>query len=623
MADPISAPPPPDTTEPTAVARPTHPIRVVARLLAPMRLRIAVLVILTVIGGLAEAVLLVVVAQIAIAVTEATTVDQVGLGLVSWGIPRTLEGLYVMAGCLLIVRLAAQAWAGLLNARAVTETQANLRNALVEAFVTADWATQSRERDGHVQDLVTTHVGRAGSSVSVLSGASSSAISFTAMIGSALVVAPATAGLMFVAVGAMFFVFRPLTAFARRLSTQRAEAGQEMAQHVTEAVASALEIRTTNVPRAVVDELHGQSDQIRDLERRAQLVHGLMPPTYQTLALVVLLAALAGMYAWGSPAAGALGAILLLLLRALSYSQALQISYHQLGELAPYAEEVQEQLALYRAAAPVDGTEHLDHIDEIRLDDVGFAYLAGTPTLVDVDLGLGRGQMLGVIGPSGAGKSTLIQLLLGLRSPTTGRYLVNGIDRDLVELDSWFAHVAFVPQEPRLIGGSIADNIRFWRALDDEQVENAARRAHVHEDVMAMAEGYGTDVGPRGSRLSGGQKQRVTIARALAGDPDLLILDEPTSALDLRSEALLEETFSSLRGELTMVVIAHRLSTISACDRLLVIEGGRVQALGTPTEVETASPFFREALARTRAGFLPDSTDPADGDVPDDAPVAD
>ena len=106
----------------------------------------------------------------------------------------------------------------------------------------------------------------------------------------------------------------------------------------------------------------------------------------------------------------------------------------------------------------------------------------------------------------------------------------------------------------------------------------------------------------------------MTIARALAGDPDLLILDEPTSALDLRSEALLEETFSNLRGQLTLVVIAHRLSTISACDRLLVIESGRTEALGTPTEVEATSPFFREALARTRAGFLPESTQDADDD---------
>jgi len=614
MADPILDSLPPATPEPAEIPRPDHPIRVVARLLAPMRLRIVLLIVLTVIGGLAEAVLLVVVAQIAIAVTEATTVDQVGLGLVSWGIPRTLEGLYVMAAALLVVRLGAQSGAGLLNARAITETQANLRNDLIEAFVSADWATQSRERDGHVQELVTTHVGRAGSSVSVLSGASSALINFTAMIGSALVVAPATAALMLAAVGGMFFVFRPLTAFSRRLSTQRADAGQELAQHVTEAVASALEIRTTNVPREVVDDLHEQSDEIRELERRTALVHGLMPPTYQTLALVVLLTALAGMYAWGSPAAGALGAILLLLLRALSYSQALQISYHQLGELAPYAEEAHEQLAAYRSATPADGTRHLDRIDGIRLDDVGFEYLAGTPTLTAVDLELERGQMLGVIGPSGAGKSTLIQLLLGLRSPTTGRYLVNGIDRDDVELDSWFARVAFVPQEPHLIGGSVAANIRFWRDLDDDAVERAARRAHVHEDVMAMAAGYDTDVGPRGSRLSGGQKQRVTIARALAGEPDLLILDEPTSALDLRSEALLEETFASLRGQLTMVVIAHRLSTISACDRLLVIDGGHIEALGTPTEVERISPFFREALARTRAGFLPESSEDADDD---------
>jgi len=611
MADPIRDSTPSDTPEPAEIPRPDHPIRVVARLLAPMRVRIALLVALTVIGGLAEAVLLVVVAQIAITVTEASTVDQVGLGLATWGIPETLESLYLMATGLLVARLGAQVGAGWINSRAVTETQANLRKDLVAAFVSADWATQSRERDGHVQDLVTTHVGRAGASVSVLSGASTSLINFSAMIGSALVVAPATAAVMLAAVGVMFFVFRPLTGFSRRLSTERAKAGQELAQHVTEAVASALEIRTTNVPREVVAEIHEQSEAIRELERRAALVQNVMPATYQTLAVTVLLAALAGMYAWGSPAAGALGAILLLLLRALSYSQALQVSYHQLGELAPYAEEVSEQLTGYRTAKPVSGTRLLDRLDGIHLAGVSFEYLAGTPTLSGMELELTRGQMLGVIGPSGAGKSTLIQLLLGLRSPTKGRYLVNGIDRDDIELDSWFARVAFVPQEPRLIGGSVADNIRFWRDLDDDAVTTAARRAHVHDDIMAMADGYDTDVGPRGSRLSGGQKQRVTIARALAGEPDLLILDEPTSALDLRSEALLEETFSSLRGQLTMVVIAHRLSTISACDRLLVIEGGRVEAIGTPTYVEGTSPFFREALARTRAGFLPESTEEA------------
>ncbi len=125
----------------------------------------------------------------------------------------------------------------------------------------------------------------------------------------------------------------------------------------------------------------------------------------------------------------------------------------------------------------------------------------------------------------------------------------------------------------------------------------AAACAHIHDDIVALPDGYDTPVGERGGRLSGGQRQRVSIARALAGQPALLVLDEPTSALDARSEALIRDTLAGLRGRVTVVVIAHRLSTLDICDRIMVVQGGRILGFDTPERLALLDGFYRDALA--------------------------
>ncbi len=198
-----------------------------------------------------------------------------------------------------------------------------------------------------------------------------------------------------------------------------------------------------------------------------------------------------------------------------------------------------------------------------------------------------------MIGHSGAGKSTLVQLLLRLRHPTTGRILVDGVDYTEFTDASWAKVLGFVPQEPSLTEGTIAENIDFGRGLPEDVIERAARDAHVEADVLGMEGGFAHELGPRGAGLSGGQKQRVAIARALAADPSLLVLDEPTSALDPRSEQLLVETLSSLKGRTTMVIVAHRLRTVRMCDRLAVFEQGRIVQIGTPAELLEQEGYYR------------------------------
>jgi ABC-type multidrug transport system fused ATPase/permease subunit len=204
---------------------------------------------------------------------------------------------------------------------------------------------------------------------------------------------------------------------------------------------------------------------------------------------------------------------------------------------------------------------------------------------------------VGIIGPSGAGKSTLVQLLLRLRAPTGGRVLVNGADAVAFSLDDWYRRVTFVPQDSRLFAGTIADNIRFFRTdVDDDAIEAAARLAHLHGDIEGFPDRYATPVGERGGQLSGGQRQRLCIARALVGNPDVMVLDEPTSALDVKSEFLVRQTISGLAPHTSVFVIAHRLSTLSMCDRIMVILNGELQGFDDPASLEANNPFYSEAL---------------------------
>ena len=155
-----------------------------------------------------------------------------------------------------------------------------------------------------------------------------------------------------------------------------------------------------------------------------------------------------------------------------------------------------------------------------------------------------------------------------------------------------------MPQDPQLVEATVAENIRFFRPdPSDEDLVAVAKLAHLHDEIEALPQGYDTPIGPRHQTVSGGQRQRLCLARALLGRPDLLILDEPTSALDLRSEHLVHQSLAELSEERMVVVIAHRLSTLNICDRIMVLEEGRIRGLLPAAELEQQNDFFREVVA--------------------------
>jgi ABC-type multidrug transport system fused ATPase/permease subunit len=215
-----------------------------------------------------------------------------------------------------------------------------------------------------------------------------------------------------------------------------------------------------------------------------------------------------------------------------------------------------------------------------------------------VSIEIARGELLGIVGRTGAGKTTLSRVILGLLAPDEGTVVVDEVPRSDLEVDDWNRRVAWVPQEPRLVRGTVAENVRFLRSdITDDAVARAVTAAGLDLDLAAWPEGLGHEVGAAGGELSGGQRQRVALARALVGAPDVLVLDEPTSSLDVHTEVAVRDAISDARGHAAVVVIAHRLSTLLRCDRVAVVENGRIVALGAPEQLAADDPYYREALA--------------------------
>jgi len=233
----------------------------------------------------------------------------------------------------------------------------------------------------------------------------------------------------------------------------------------------------------------------------------------------------------------------------------------------------------------------------IKFDDVGFSYSTDDgehQILHNVDLEVNAGEVLAIVGPSGAGKSTLVNLIPRFFDVTFGRILIDGRDLRDLTLASLRRQVAQVTQETILFNDTVHNNIAYGQPdAKRAQVEQAARNALAHDFIMNMPQGYMTVIGEKGFRLSGGERQRLAIARAIFKNAPILILDEATSSLDAESEALVQTALANLIQNRTVVVIAHRLSTIRRANRIAVLEGGRITAIGTHDDLLNSSPTYQ------------------------------
>lgn len=257
---------------------------------------------------------------------------------------------------------------------------------------------------------------------------------------------------------------------------------------------------------------------------------------------------------------------------------------------------------------------------EIKFEDVSFTYEKGKNVFRNETIKIKGGQKVGLVGFSGSGKTTFVTLILRFYKIASGRILIDDQDIGKVSQESLHSQIGMIPQDPILFHRSIYENIRYG-CLDatDEEVIEASKKAHCHEFIELMPEGYHTMVGERGLKLSGGQRQRIAIARAILKNAPILILDEATSALDTMTEKKIRESLEYLMEGRTSIVIAHRLSTLSDMDRILVFMGGHVVEDGTHEELMDLDGHYAKMWQMQAGGFLPErSTEDEEEEISDE-----
>jgi len=245
---------------------------------------------------------------------------------------------------------------------------------------------------------------------------------------------------------------------------------------------------------------------------------------------------------------------------------------------------------------------------EIRFESVDFAYAEGIEVFRGLNLTIQPGERVGLVGFSGSGKSTFVNLILRLYDIQNGRILIDGQNIREVTQDSLRRAVSMISQEPMLFHRSLRQNVQYGSLDSTEgEVEEAARRAHAHDFIVALPEGYDALVGERGVRLSGGQRQRIAIARAVLKNAPIVIMDEATSSLDSVTERHIQESIQHLMSGRTSIVIAHRLSTIAHLDRIVVFHAGQVVEDGTHAELLAGNGHYARMWSMQAGGFLPET----------------
>ena len=463
------------------------------------------------------------------------------------------------------------------------------RDSLLRAGFHTPWQTQRSRRLGELQRLLATNGTAAAVPVVVIATVLNAGSAVTVYLIIILLTAPQLLVIVVALVLALVGAFAPLRRLMKRKAKQHAEAIATLQLDSTSYSALQREIELYAVQDESLDVLRHSNRNLTSVFGQQKFLQRFVSPLYQ-LALMTSIIVAVGFARFADLTVAGVGTAALLLLRSLSYVQQLNGNVQTAIEALPLLEEIDGYVDESDRSMRSYGSEPIEAVRDIELRDVSYAYGDET-VLAGVDLGLRAGDRVGVVGGSGGGKSTLANLLVRLTGATTGQVLVNGRPIDVYSPKAWAGEVAFVGQEPLLLRGTIAENVRLYRQADDTDVRRALAAANLLDDVLAFPDGLDTPVGEGFSSLSGGQRQRLGIARALLTRPSLLVLDEPSSALDADSEREIERALVNLDPDTIVVVISHRPLLLEGCSRLLRVADGRV------TE-EAASPGAGSTLGR-------------------------
>ena len=547
----------------------------------------------SILAALSEAGILAITAQVATSLVSGASHYHGRFGAVS--IDVTLGTLLWLALGLAFVRLALYVASSYLPALISGEVQTTMRRDLLLAFHSASWEVQSQDLEGQFQEVMTNQITIASQGAVQATGLVTFTFTCVVLAISAFALNAVAAVTVLVAASVLFALLRPLNSLGQVRARAFSQVQVEYAGAVGEANRVAEDTKVFGVSEAHGQKIDRLISRSRELFTQMTFLARLGPNVYFSMIYIVLVAGLLVINAANITRFSSLGAVVLILVRAGSYGQQVQSAYVYVRQALPYVDRVRAATERYRSSEEASGNLPLGRVRTLSFMNVGYSYRPERPVLAGISFEVRGGETIGIIGPSGAGKSTMVQILLRLRTPQKGDYRVNGLPASQLSREEWTRRVAYVPQQPRLMHASVADNVRFFRPISDGAVERACRLARIHDEIISWPSGYETIVGQRANAVSGGQQQRICLARALAADPSLLVLDEPTSAVDPSSEALIQESLVALKAKLTLFIIAHRMSTLSIVDRVMIVIDGRLDAMGTVDELLRTNRYYRFA----------------------------
>ncbi len=386
----------------------------------------------------------------------------------------------------------------------------------------------------------------------------------------------------------------------RRIAATRQGAMADISSLVQESlsVSGILLGKTMGRGDELADRFERESGRLADLEVRSRMAGRWVMASIQTSFAVM--PALVYLFAGLSPGAVTIGTLV-------AFTTLQTRLFWPIQSLLNVGVDIQTSMALFERVfeyldLPVDlreGRRGLHDVrGELRFEDVWFSY-EDEPTLRGVDFDVPAGSKLALVGETGSGKTTVGYLAARLYDPERGRITLDGVDVRDLRFSSLADAVGVVSQETYLFHASVRENLRFARSdASDDEIEEAARAAQIHDTIAALPEGFDTVVGERGFRFSGGERQRIAIARTILRNPPVLVLDEATSALDVQTERAVGEALERLEEGRTTIVIAHRLSTVREADQIAVLDSGAVVERGTHDELLAAGGRYAELVLR-------------------------
>jgi ATP-binding cassette, subfamily B, bacterial len=559
------------------------------------RRQLTVLSLVGLLTAAAEATSLVALAPLLQAVAEGR--DSYSGDIGPFAFDLTIAQLAGIAAVLLVIAFLFNLVGSYASARIVASYQLRRRLELVDSFQNAHWEVQASAREGRLVMFCMDFIGQSATGLNSLSTLAQNGAGLFVFLSIALLVSW-EASLVITGSGIVLaLLLRPLRRRAALYAGQSAQANLNSSEEISMLSLGARDIAAYSVGRESSERFRAVSRRHRQLRIRSQVTTSLISPLFRIAGLLLIVGLIAYVAATSIMEIAALGVVVLLLYRSMAYGQTLIGTHSSLVSLEPVIDQLTEEHARYSEHRRPVGNVEIDDGHCLSLSNVSYNYPGShREALRSITFEVKRGEVIGIVGPSGAGKSTIADLLVGLRSPTSGNARIDKYEIHDLSAKSRAHTIALVSQSVPILPATVAENVKFFRPIQDEEVVAALARVGLSPLVDEMPQGRETAIGTGSRAVSGGQAQRIGIARAIAGGTDFIVLDEPTSALDPESEQTIAELLGNLKGHAGIVIIAHRLSTLRNCDRVIVVESGTITGDDTLPNLRISNSYVRKAF---------------------------